>query len=95
MDFFGTGMMVVVLKHVGTTAVLREMLKMSVRTSASWSAHSLSTLPGILSGPGAFFGGSLRAEFSSRQRWTSTVPVRLEEVCFFLLLCSSVLQTEH
>jgi len=37
-DFFGTGMMVVTLKHEGTTAWLREMLKMSVRTSVS-SAH--------------------------------------------------------
>ena len=45
--------MVVVLKHDGTVALLREMLKMSVRTSASWSAHPLSTLPGMLNGPAA------------------------------------------
>ena len=38
-DFLGTGIMVVVLKHDGTVALLMEMLKMSVRTSASWSAH--------------------------------------------------------
>lgn len=29
-DFFGTGMMVVVLKHTGTTAWLREMLEVSM-----------------------------------------------------------------
>ncbi len=40
-------MMVVALKHVGTTAWLSEMLKMS-------TAQSLSTRPGMLSGPGAF-----------------------------------------
>ncbi len=46
-------MMVVALKHVGTTAWLSEMLKMSVKTSVSYTAQSLSTRPGMLSGPGA------------------------------------------
>ncbi len=39
-------MMVVALKHVGTTAWLSEMLKMSVKTSVSSTAQSLSTRPG-------------------------------------------------
>ncbi len=46
-------MMVVALKHVGTTAWLSEMLKMSVKTSVSSTAQSLSTRLGMLSGPGA------------------------------------------
>jgi len=40
-DFFATGVMVVTLKHKGTTAWLREMLKISVRTSVSSAAQSL------------------------------------------------------
>ncbi len=39
-------MMVVALKHVGTTAWLSEMLKMSVKTSVISTAQSLSTRPG-------------------------------------------------
>ena len=55
-DFLGTGIMVVVLRHDGTVTLLREMLKMSVRSSASWSAYPLSTLLGMLSGPAALCG---------------------------------------
>lgn len=39
-DFFGIGMMVEVLKHLGTTAWLSEVFKMSLKTSFSCSAHS-------------------------------------------------------
>lgn len=46
--FLGTGIIVVALKHVGTTAWLKEMLKMSERTSLSSSSQSFSTRPGYL-----------------------------------------------
>merc|ERR1712035_163550 len=52
--FFGTGIIVADLKHGGTTAWFSEVLKMSVSTWASWSAHSLISRPGMLSGPAAF-----------------------------------------
>jgi hypothetical protein len=38
--------MVVCLKHVGITDSVRERLKMSIKTLASWSAHALSKRPG-------------------------------------------------
>ena len=41
----GTDMMVVVLKQDGTVALAKDMLKMFAKISASWWAHSLSTLP--------------------------------------------------
>ncbi len=47
-------MIVVDLRHVGTTAWLSEVLKISVRTSVSCAAQSFSTRPGMLSGPAAF-----------------------------------------
>ena len=39
-DYFGTGKMVFSLKHEGTTAWLRETLKMSVRTSVISAVQS-------------------------------------------------------
>lgn len=50
--------MVVALKHCGTTACLREMLKISTRISDSWSAQAVTHL-GTLSGPAAFCGLTL------------------------------------
>ncbi len=63
MTFFGTGIMEVDLRHVGTTAWLSEVLKMSVMTSVSCTAQSLSTRPGMLSGPAAFRGLILERVF--------------------------------
>ena len=45
--FFGTRTMVALLKQVGTTVWLREVLKMSVRISVSTSAQSLSKQQGM------------------------------------------------
>lgn len=39
----------------GTMAWFKEVLKMSVKTSFSSSTQSFSTLPGMLSGPAAFW----------------------------------------
>ncbi len=41
---------------MGTTAWLNEVLKISVRTSISCAAQSLSTRPGMMSGPAALCG---------------------------------------
>ncbi len=49
-------MIVVDLRHVGTTAWLSEVLKISVRTSVSCAAQPFSTRSGMLSGPAAFSG---------------------------------------
>ena len=46
--FLSTGIIVAVFRHDGITAWNSEVLKMSVKTPASWSAHSLSTCPGLL-----------------------------------------------
>ncbi|KAI4904405.1 hypothetical protein NFI96_027985, partial [Prochilodus magdalenae] len=50
--YLGTGTIVVFLRIVGITDSLRERLKMSVKTSASWMAHALSARLWIPSGPG-------------------------------------------
>lgn len=44
----------VFIKQVGITDRPSAMLKMSVSTSASWSAHDFRTLPWMRSGSGAF-----------------------------------------
>ena len=53
--FLGSGNIVVCLKHVGITDSIRDMLKMSVKTPASWLTHARSTRPGNPSGPAAFY----------------------------------------
>lgn len=48
-EVLDTGTMVVVMRHVGMTALLRLILKTLVKTSATCFAHPLSTLPAIVS----------------------------------------------
>lgn len=57
-DDFGPGDIIVLLKHAGKTAWLREVLKTSARMSARCSAQSLSTRPGMLSSPAFGVSGS-------------------------------------
>ena len=51
--FLGTGSMVVCLKNVGLTDLDKEMLRISVKTLASWSVHALSSRAGNPFGPAA------------------------------------------
>ncbi len=44
--FFGIGIMVAVLKHIGITDCARKMLKMSVRTTVGWVKHHFSIQAG-------------------------------------------------
>ncbi len=71
-------MIVVDLRHVGTTTWLSEVLKISVRTSVSCAAQSFSTQPGMLSGPAAFRGLILDRVFltsaADRQSCSITLP---------------------
>lgn len=46
-DFFCIGIMVAVLKHVGTTDCANKLLKMSVRTTVSWVKHPFSMRQGM------------------------------------------------
>ena len=56
--------MVVCLKHVGITDSVRESLKMSVKTLASWSTYALSTRPGNPFGPVALNVDLFKGSFS-------------------------------
>ena len=90
-DFFGTGMMVEVLRHVGTTAWLRDVLKMSVKTSVSSPAQSLSARLGMLSDPGALrtlilLKDLLMLSGDSVRTWS---PRGCGVFCSGLLLCAS------
>ncbi len=79
-------MIVVDLRHVGMTAWLSEVLKISVRTSVSCAAQSFSTRPGMLSGPAALRGLILDRVFL-------TSPGRWEVWAVFVQMCRSAFQT--
>ncbi len=81
-------MIVVDLRHVGTTAWLSEVLKISFRTSVSCAAQSFSTRPGMLSGPAAFRGLILDRVFL-----TSFLPGLWEVWAVFVQVCHSAFQT--
>ncbi len=86
-------MIVVDFRHVGMTAWLSEVLKISVRTSVSCAAQSFSTRPGMLSGPAAFRGLILdRVFLTSGCRQTERLVVgRCGQ--FFVQVCRSAFQT--
>ncbi len=84
-------MIVVDLRHVGMTAWLSEVLKISVRTSVSCSAQSFSTQPGILSGPAALCGLILDRVFLTSAG--DRVPGRWEVWAVFVQMCRSAFQT--
>ncbi len=79
---------------MGTTAWLSEVLKISVRTSVSCSAQSLSTRPGMLLGPAALRGLTLD-RYSLHQLETDRAPGRWEVWAVFVQVCHSAFQTVH
>ncbi len=87
-------MIVVDLRHVGMTAWLSEVLKISVRTFVSCSAQSFNTRPGMLSGPTALHGLILGGS-SLRRLETDRVPGCLEVWAVFVQVCHSAFQTEN
>ncbi len=73
---------------------LSEMLKMSVKTSVSSTAQSLSTRPGMLSGPELCVHWSCWG-ISSRGPGTASLPGRREEVESSVQWCCFVPQSEQ
>ncbi len=79
------------LRHVGMTAWLSDVLKISVRTSVSCSAQSFSTRPGMLSGPAALRGLILDRVFLTAAG--DRAPGRWEVWAVFVQVCHSAFQT--
>jgi hypothetical protein len=75
--------MVVCLKHVGITDSVRDGLKMSVKTLASWSEHAWSTHPG---NPSGLVNVELFKGLTSVLSRSRTVQLILS--CMFVLLAS-------
>jgi len=75
-------------------ACLSEVLKMSVRTSVSCSAHSFCSWPGMLSGPPALGGLVLDWVFLCRLM-TDRSPGHWEVWLFSVQICHSVFQPVH
>ncbi len=73
------------------TAWLSEVLKICVRTSVSCSTQSLSTRPGMLSGPAALRGLVLDRVFLTSAR--DRAPDRREVWAVFVQVCHSAFQT--
>ncbi len=86
-------MIVVDFRHVGMTAWLSEVLKISVRTSISCAAQSFSTRPGMLSGPAAFRGLILDRVNPLRRLQIDRAPGRWEVWAVFVQVCRSAFQT--
>ncbi len=84
-------MIVVDLRHVGMTAWLSEVLKISVRTSVRCSAQSLGTWPGMLSGLAALRGLILDRVFLTSAG--DRAPGRWEVWAVFEQVCHSAFQT--
>ena len=84
--FLGIGMMMQAFRHVGTVACVRNRLNSLVRIPVSWSAHTLTTAPRMLSSPAAFLG------FTAFRLNSPSVPGERGEGCLTLgeAVCAGV-----
>ncbi len=82
-------MIVVDLRHVGTTAWLSEVLKISVRTSVSCASTVFQYTASMLSGPAALRGLILDRVFLTSAGDRQSARIRWEVWAVFVQVCHS------